>query len=60
MFPPMKQQNGRLVYFQLHMTPGFLATDRPSCYVILFNYVVYTGLKSGDVARLVWLASTQR
>ncbi|ESD45406.1 hypothetical protein HMPREF1604_00388 [Escherichia coli 908519] len=42
------------------MTPGFLATDRPSCYVILFNYVVYTGLKSGDVARLVWLASTQR
>ncbi|BCU04382.1 hypothetical protein EcSP15_n5040 (plasmid) [Escherichia coli] len=43
-----------------YMTPGFLATDRPSCYVILFNYVVYTGLKSGDVARLVWLASTQR
>lgn len=37
-----------------------LSHDRPSCYVILFNYVVYTGLKSGDVARLVWLASTQR
>lgn len=51
---------GWAVGFLIPFTSPVSTIDRPSCYVIFITYVVLAWVKSGDVARLAWLASAQR